>query len=58
MTVVGPICESGDVLGRDFRLAAPHEGDVLLIANAGAYGAAMASDHNLRGRPQEVVLDG
>jgi diaminopimelate decarboxylase/aspartate kinase len=55
-TVVGPICETGDVLARDRRLADPREGDVLLIGNAGAYGAAMASDYNLRGRPRELLL--
>ncbi len=55
-TVVGPICETGDVLARDRRLPAAHEGDVLLIATAGAYGAAMASDYNLRGRPIEVLV--
>jgi diaminopimelate decarboxylase/aspartate kinase len=57
-TVVGPICETGDVLARDRRIADPREGDVLLFANAGAYGAAMASDYNLRGRPREVFLEG
>jgi diaminopimelate decarboxylase/aspartate kinase len=55
--VVGPICETGDVLGHDRRLVAPTEGDVLLVATAGAYGAAMASEYNLRGRPREVLLD-
>ncbi len=54
--IVGPICESGDVLGSNRRIAAAHEGDVLLIAQAGAYGAAMASDYNLRGRAKETVL--
>ncbi len=38
--VVGPICESGDVLGHDRLLTETREGDVLLIANAGAYGRA------------------
>ncbi len=54
--VVGPICESGDVLGRDRWLAAPRPGDVLLIGNAGAYGHAMASHYNLRPPAVEVVL--
>ena len=40
--VVGPICESGDVLGRRRRLPLPREGDVLLIAQTGAYGSVMA----------------
>jgi diaminopimelate decarboxylase/aspartate kinase len=58
VTVVGPICETGDVLARDRKLPEPREGDVLLLAVTGAYGAAMASDYNLRGRPREVVLEG
>ncbi|MEZ5454565.1 MAG: bifunctional aspartate kinase/diaminopimelate decarboxylase [Lysobacteraceae bacterium] len=56
--VVGPICESGDVLGRRRRLPdSTQEGDVLLIATAGAYGAAMASTYNLRALPAEELLD-
>jgi diaminopimelate decarboxylase/aspartate kinase len=54
--VVGPICETGDVLGHGRWLAAPREGDVLLVAVAGAYGRTMASDYNRRGRPREVLL--
>ena len=54
--IVGPICESGDVLGNNRRLPATHEGDVLLVAQAGAYGAVMASDYNLRGRAEETLL--
>jgi bifunctional diaminopimelate decarboxylase / aspartate kinase len=52
--VVGPICESGDILGRDRVLPAGAEGDVILIANAGAYGASMASRYNLREPVREV----
>jgi len=48
VSVVGPICESADVLGHDRLLPATREGDVLLIANAGAYGHAMSSHYNLR----------
>jgi len=56
--VVGPICETGDVLGRRRALpAATSEGDILLIADAGAYGQVMASRYNLREMPQEEVLD-
>ncbi|WP_238382779.1 bifunctional aspartate kinase/diaminopimelate decarboxylase [Cognatilysobacter segetis] len=56
--VVGPICESGDVLGRHRRLpAATCEGDVVLIADAGAYGMAMANTYNLRPLPAEDILD-
>ena len=55
-TVVGPICESGDELGRDRALPRCEEGDVLLIANAGAYGHAMASHYNLRPPAPELVM--
>ena len=56
--VVGPICETGDVLGHDRPLPrSTAEGDILLIATAGAYGAAMASHYNLRDPAAEVVLD-
>jgi diaminopimelate decarboxylase/aspartate kinase len=54
--VVGPICETGDVLGHDRLLPETREGDVLLVANAGAYGRAMASSYNLRQPPEEIVL--
>jgi diaminopimelate decarboxylase/aspartate kinase len=54
--VVGPICETGDVLGHDRLLPATREGDVLLIANAGAYARSMASSYNLRQPPVELVL--
>ena len=54
--VVGPICESGDVIGANRRLPECREGDVLLIAQAGAYGAVMASRYNLREPAAEVVL--
>jgi diaminopimelate decarboxylase/aspartate kinase len=54
--IVGPICESGDVLGSNRRLPPTREGDVLLIAQAGAYGAVMASHYNLREPAAEAVL--
>jgi len=54
--IVGPICESGDVLGSNRRLPPTLEGDVLLIAQAGAYGAVMASHYNLRDPAAEIVL--
>lgn len=54
--VVGPICETGDILGRSRRLAAPEEGDVLLIANGGAYGRVMSSRYNLREPATEALL--
>ena len=56
--VVGPVCESSDVLGRQRRLPdATAEGDVLLVGHAGAYGAVMANRYNLRELPQEDVID-
>lgn len=54
--VVGPICETGDILGRSRRLAPPDEGDVLLIANGGAYGRVMSSWYNLREPATEALL--
>jgi len=55
--VVGPICETGDVLGHDRYLPADTaEGDVLLIATAGAYGASMASHYNLRDPAEEILI--
>jgi len=57
--IVGPICESSDVLGQQRSLpAATQEGDVILVADAGAYGMAMANNYNLRALPAEDVLDG
>jgi diaminopimelate decarboxylase len=55
--VVGPVCETGDFLGkdRDLSIAA---GDLLAVMSAGAYGFVMASNYNTRGRPAEVVVDG
>jgi diaminopimelate decarboxylase/aspartate kinase len=55
--IVGPICETGDVLGHDRLLPqSTAEGDVLLIATAGAYGASMASHYNLRDPAAELLL--
>ncbi len=55
--VVGPICETGDILGRGRHLPTTHPGDVLLVENAGAYGVVMASRYNLRTPPEQVVLE-
>ena len=54
--VVGPVCESGDWLGRD-RALAVQPGDVLAVLSAGAYGMAMASNYNSRPRAAEVMVD-
>ena len=56
VNIVGPICESADVLGHDRLLPPTREGDVLLIANAGAYGHSMSSRYNLREPAEELVL--
>jgi len=56
INVVGPICESGDVLGLDRLLPDTYEGDVILIATAGAYGHAMGSRYNLREPAQEFMI--
>jgi diaminopimelate decarboxylase/aspartate kinase len=55
-TVVGPICESGDELARNCRLPRCEEGDVLIVAGAGAYGHVMASHYNLRPPAPELVM--
>jgi diaminopimelate decarboxylase/aspartate kinase len=56
VNVVGPICESADVLGHDRLLPATQEGDVLLLATAGAYGHVMSSNYNLREPAEELLL--
>lgn len=55
--VVGPICESGDWLGRD-RALSVSEGDCLAVLSAGAYGMSMASNYNTRPRAAEVMVSG
>ncbi|WP_119156811.1 diaminopimelate decarboxylase [Caldimonas tepidiphila] len=55
--VVGPVCESGDWLGRD-REFAVEPGDRLAVLSAGAYGMSMASNYNTRGRAAEVMVAG
>jgi bifunctional diaminopimelate decarboxylase / aspartate kinase len=55
--IVGPICESGDTLGYDRLLPITKEGDIILIANTGAYGYCMSSEYNLRPAATELVLE-
>jgi diaminopimelate decarboxylase len=55
--VVGPVCETGDFLGKDRDLAIA-EGDLLAVRSAGAYGFCMSSNYNSRLRPVEVLVDG
>ena len=55
--VVGPICESSDFFLRDAPVARAQEGDLLAIRDVGAYGFAMSSNYNFRGRPAEVWVE-
>ena len=55
--VVGPVCESGDWIGRDRQLNV-QAGDVLAVLSAGAYCMSMASNYNSRGRAAEILVDG
>ncbi len=55
--LVGPICETGDFLGKD-RVLNLAEGDLLAVQSAGAYGFVMSSNYNTRGRCAEVLVDG
>lgn len=55
--IVGPICESGDTLGYNRMLPKTVENDIILIANAGAYGYCMSSSYNLRQPAQEIFLE-
>ena len=56
--VVGPLCESGDILGIDRYLPEPKEGDLLIVENAGAYGFSMSNNYNSTLKPAEVLVDG
>jgi diaminopimelate decarboxylase len=55
--VVGPICESGDYLGHERVLPDPHEGDIVAVYNAGAYGFSMSSEYNSRPLCREVLVN-
>ncbi|MET0401689.1 MAG: diaminopimelate decarboxylase, partial [Cystobacter sp.] len=56
--VVGPVCESTDVLARQRSLVLPRQGELFAFMSAGAYGMSMASTYNSRPRPAEVLVDG
>ncbi|WP_456419127.1 diaminopimelate decarboxylase [Thermovibrio sp.] len=58
VTIVGPICESGDLFGEGRELPEMKEGELLAIFSAGAYGFTMASNYNSRPRPAEVLVEG
>ena len=55
--IVGPVCETGDFLGKSRELCLA-SGDLLAVLGAGAYGFVMASNYNSRPRPAEVMVDG
>ena len=55
--VVGPVCESSDVLARQRRMVLPTQGELWALMSAGAYGMSMASNYNSRPRPAEVLVD-
>ena len=55
--VVGPVCETGDFLGKERSLSIS-EGDLLAVHSAGAYGFVMSSNYNSRNRPAEVMVEG
>jgi len=57
-TIVGPICESGDILAEDRKLPKVERGDLIAIFDAGAYGFAMSSQYNGRPRCAEMLVDG
>jgi diaminopimelate decarboxylase len=56
--VVGPVCETGDFLARDRKLANVMPGDYLAVCTAGAYGFVQGSNYNSRVRPPEILVDG
>jgi diaminopimelate decarboxylase len=56
--VVGPVCESGDFLGKNVPLPPLEHNDLLAIHSAGAYGFTMASNYNTRPKPAEVAIEG
>ncbi len=56
--VVGPICESGDFFAKDRKMSCPHQGDLLALMSAGAYGFSMSSNYNGRPKAAEVLVKG
>jgi diaminopimelate decarboxylase len=58
LDLVGPVCESSDVLAHGRKLPLPKAGDLYALMSAGAYGMSMASNYNSRARPCEVLADG
>jgi diaminopimelate decarboxylase len=58
INIVGPVCESGDFFALDREMPQVHQGDLLAIMSAGAYGFVMASNYNSRPRPAETLVRG
>ncbi|MDR0550235.1 MAG: diaminopimelate decarboxylase [Deltaproteobacteria bacterium] len=58
VSVVGPVCESGDFLAKDRQMPLAEPGELLATLGAGAYGFSMSSNYNSRPRPAEVLVDG
>jgi diaminopimelate decarboxylase len=56
--IVGPVCESADILRADILLPPLEPGDLLAISHVGAYGAVMGSNYNARPRPPEILVEG
>ncbi len=56
--VVGPVCESGDFLAKNYPLPPMEHNDLLVVHSAGAYGFGMGSNYNTRGRSAEIAVDG
>jgi diaminopimelate decarboxylase len=56
--LVGPVCESGDFFAQERELPAVKSGDLLAVMSAGAYGYAMSSNYNSRGRAAEIMVQG
>ena len=55
--IVGPVCESGDFLAKDYELPALSHNDLLIVHSAGAYGFGMGSNYNTRGRSAEIAVE-
>ena len=55
--IVGPICESSDVFGKDIELNKAHRGDLIALRSSGAYGEVMASQYNCRKLPKAYYSD-
>lgn len=58
VTIAGPICETGDILAADRLMPTPEAGDLIAVLDCGAYGFAMSSQYNGRGRSPEVMVKG